>query len=163
MIQRRSFIRETVRSKRISDKFVERIMLATTAVNDCRYYTWGNTKMALKLGISQEEINSIYNSDFDGIPQEQRLALLFAQDFAETENQPSMEAINSLFQYYGRSKGNDIMNYIRMISMGNLAGNTVDAFESRLNGIPSEDGSFLIELLFYTLSGGPLLKKLFRD
>jgi hypothetical protein len=119
--------------------------------------------MALKLGISQEEINSIYNSDFDSIPEEERLALMFAQNFAEAKNQPSLESIKSLVQYYGNERGNDIMNYIRMISMGNLAGNTVDAFESRLNGVPSEDGSFLIELLFYILSGGPLLKKIFKE
>ena len=55
------------------------------------------------------------------------------------------------------------MNYIRLISMGNLAGNTVDAFESCLNGIPSEDGSFFIELMFYILPGGPLLKKIFKN
>ncbi len=163
MILRRSMMREMMRAKRISDKFVERIMLATTAVNDCRYCTWGHTKMALKIGISQEEINSIYKSDFDDIPEEERLGLMFAQNFAETENKPSKETIHSLFQYYGKNKGNDILNYVRMISMGNLAGNTVDAFESRMNGIPSENGSFLIELLFYIFSGGPLLKKFFRD
>ena len=91
MIQRRSLIRETVAAKRISEVFAERIMLATTAVNDRRYCTWGHTKMALKMGISQHEINSIYNSDFGDIPEEERLALMFAQNFAEAKNKPSLE------------------------------------------------------------------------
>ena len=105
LIQRRSEIREMIKAKRISDKFVERIMLATTVVNDCRYCTWGHTKMALKMGITKKEINSIYYSDFEDIPEEERLAFMFAQNFAEAKNQPSMESIKSLFQYYGNERG----------------------------------------------------------
>ena len=36
--------------------------------------------------------------------------------------------------------------------MGNLLGNTLDAFESRLKGVPPEKGSFLFELFIYSLA-----------
>jgi hypothetical protein len=44
------------------------------------------------------------------------------------------------------------MNAIRMIKMGNLAGNTVDAFISRLKGAPAPGSSVLWEAVFFLLS-----------
>ena len=54
--------------------------------------------------------------------------------------------------YYGEQGARDIMAYIRMIMMGNLYGNTFDAFLSRFKGKPSADSSLLSELAIFGLT-----------
>ncbi|MHA1476495.1 MAG: hypothetical protein ACTSQ5_15080, partial [Promethearchaeota archaeon] len=49
----------------------------------------------------------------------------------------------------------DIINYCIMITIGNLLGNTVDAFNSRINGIQVVDGSFIFEFFVYLIGGLP--------
>ena len=146
---------DTMKSKRISSDFSERIMLAITAVNGCRYCEWAHTKMAIESGCTDEEIKNILNLDFQGLKRDEIPALAFAQHFAESKEKPSKQAINYLVKEYGTQKAEDIINYCRMISVGNLLGNTVDAFNSRMNGIQVIDGSFFFEFLVYLIGGLP--------
>ena len=145
----------TMKSKRISHEFSERIMLAVTAVNGCRYCEWGHTKMAIESGCTDEEIKYILDLDFQGLKKDEITALAFAQHFAESKENPSKKAINNLVNEYGIQKAEDIINYCRMITVGNLLGNTVDAFNSRMNGIQVIDGSFFFEFLVYIIGGLP--------
>ena len=48
------------------------------------------------------------------------------------------------------------MLLIQMITMGNLFGNTIEAFGSRFKGKPPENGSLLFELFIYTF-GWPFI------
>ena len=148
-------ITDTMKSKRISSDFSERIMLAVTAVNGCRYCEWGHTKMAIESGCTDEEIKNILDLDFQGLKKDEITALAFAQHFAESKENPSKKALNNLVKVYGTQKAEDIINYCRMITMGNLLGNTVDAFDSRMKGIQVIDGSFLFEFLVYMIGGVP--------
>ncbi|MFW9994397.1 MAG: carboxymuconolactone decarboxylase family protein [Candidatus Odinarchaeota archaeon] len=152
-------IRDTIRSKRISRRFAERIMLACTAVNDCIYCAWGHAKWALESGCTEEEISDILSLDFERLPREELVALAFAQHYAESRGNPSKEAQKTLATYYGLETSKDILNYIRMITLGNLLGNTLSAFESRLKGIPPEKGSLLFEFLVFSLGGFLLARK----
>lgn len=54
--------------------------------------------------------------------------------------------IEKLIETYGSEKAWDIMAYIRMITMGNLAGNTFDTFFSRLRGAPALDSTPINEM-----------------
>jgi hypothetical protein len=85
-------------------------------------------------------------------PPEQAVALAFAQHYAESGCCPDPEAEARFRSYYGPQVSADIMNAIRMIKMGNLAGNTVDAFLSRLKGAPAPGSSVVWETLFFVLS-----------
>ena len=144
---------DTMKSKRISNDFSERIMLAVTGVNGCRYCEWGHTKMASESGCTDEEIKSILDLDFQGLKRDEIPALTFAQHFAESKENPSKKAKNNLVREYGIQKAEDIINYCRMITIGNLLGNTVDAFDSRMKGIQDIDGSFFFEFLVYMIGG----------
>ena len=42
-----------------------------------------------------------------------------------------------------------------MITMGNLLGNTIDAFDSRINGIQVKNGSIIFEFIVYLIGGLP--------
>jgi len=145
----------TMKSKRISSDFSERIMLAVTAVNGCRYCEWGHTKMAIESGCTDEEIKNILDLDFQSLRKDEIPALAFAQHFAESKENISKKAFHNLVKVYGIQKAEDIINYCRMITMGNLLGNTVDAFDSRMNGIQVNNGSFFFEFLVYMIGGLP--------
>ena len=149
MIKRGSAFRKMTKSGRISGQFRERLMLAVTAVNDCRYCEWGHTKMALNEGCSEEEIEQIMTYDFDSCDPDEVVALAYAQHYAETRDNPTGEYWDKLVDFYGIEKAEDIQLIIETITMGNLLGNTLDAFESRLKGIPPENGSFFFEMYLY--------------
>ncbi len=48
----------------LSKEFMERIMLAVTSVNECRYCTYYHTKIALESGCSDDEVREILGGDF---------------------------------------------------------------------------------------------------
>ena len=127
MLARRSEIRDTARSGRVSQAFAEKIMMAVTAVNGCRYCAYFHTRQALAEGVHQDEIARILALELDEFPPEEAVALAFAQHWAETGGQPDPEAERRFRETYGPQISDDIMNWIRMITMGNLMGNSWDA------------------------------------
>ncbi|MHA1727584.1 MAG: carboxymuconolactone decarboxylase family protein [Promethearchaeota archaeon] len=139
----------------ISDDFTERIMVAVTAVNGCIMCSWMHTKRAIESGCTDEEISEILCSDFQNIKKSEMIALTFAQYYAETEGEPSKKALKRLLKYYGKQKSLAIIGYIKMITVGNLLGNTIEAFEHRFKGNPPKNGSFLLELIIF-LIGSPI-------
>ncbi len=143
------------RSGRVSRAFAEKIMLAVTQVNDCRYCRFGHTKVALEAGVSEDEITRIARGDLDEFPQDEAPGLLYAQHFAETGGAPDPAATARLIDFYGEQTAAEIGAYIRMITVGNLLGNTFDAFLSRFRRRPAPDSSFISELstLFLAVLG----------
>ncbi len=146
---------QTLLSKRIDRRFSEKIMMAVTAVNGCRYCSHVHAKLALESGCTPQEIREILAQDLHSCHQKEAIALAFAQHYAETSDAPSRDAFRRVGKFYGRERARDILHYIQLITIGNLAGNTVDAFRSRMGGCPSKKGSFFFEFLFY-LVGGPV-------
>ncbi len=131
-------------------------MLAVTAVNDCIYCEWSHTKAALSSGCTEDEVVEIMEHDFGSCDPEEVVALAFAQHYAETEGIPTDEAWDKLVEQYSNQKANDIMLLIKMITVGNLLGNTIEAFGSRFKGKPPENGSLLFELFIY-MFGWPFI------
>ena len=142
----------------LSKEFMERIMLAVTSVNDCRYCTYYHTKIALESGCSDDEISEILGGDFSCADQDELPALAFAQHFAESHEQPSRKALKQLIKVYGVEKSQQIITACRMITMGNLFGNTLDAYINRFHGILPEKGSPLLEGIIYYVAAIPALK-----
>ena len=101
-------------------------MLAVTSVEGCRYCSYFHSKLALKDGISQEEIGQLLSGNIDGCPEEEVLAVIYAQHWAESNAHPDAEAVRKLQQVYGFEKSQAIHLMLRMIRLGNLLGNTWD-------------------------------------
>lgn len=115
------------RADRVSDPFAEKIMLAVTAVNECQYCTRYHTDLAQETGVNQETITSILENDVESaVDDDERLALLFAQRYAETNENPGREAVAELQRTFGEETAGDIQAFIRAIYFGNLLGNTYD-------------------------------------
>jgi AhpD family alkylhydroperoxidase len=112
----------------ISPAFRERLMLAVTGVNKCRWCTYAHTKEALKSGVDREEINKLLSADFKGCPPDEIPAILYAHHWAESNANPDTEAETKLRDTYGESKADAIHLVLRTIRAGNLSGNSLDYF-----------------------------------
>jgi AhpD family alkylhydroperoxidase len=152
---------DTFTSGRLSNAFIERIMMAITAVNGCIYCSYVHSRMALEAGCTEDELEQIMNFNYEGLAKQEVVALTFAQHYAETNRHPSKDAMRKLIAYYGPQKSRDIYHVISGIYFGNLMGNTIDAFESRIHGIPPKNGDWLFEFLVY-IFGGFIFSKIMK-
>lgn len=146
--------RRQPRHQRISRQFTERIMMAVTEVNGCRYCSFFHTQVSLRAGMRRDEIRRILDGDFNDAPQEELATLYFAQHYAESGGRPNLEAVQCLKDAYGDERAKEIIAYIRAIMVGNAWGNMFDAFRVRLSGNPVENVSIWDEL---GVIFGPLL------
>jgi AhpD family alkylhydroperoxidase len=112
----------------IQRSFTEKIMLAVTQVNDCRYCSCVHTRKALNAGVSEAEVRSLLEGGLEHSPSDQLIALAFAQHYAEREGHPEGQALRELEKTYGSESARQILAYIRIIFFANLAGNTFDKF-----------------------------------
>ena len=141
------------KNKQISKAFIERIMIVTTAVNDCVYCSWFHAKRALDSGISEREIKNMMKLQFKAdAPEFELLAILYSQHYAETNRKPEKEITKKLFDYYGGATSKQIILIIRTIYFGNLYGNTWDAVLSRFKGVPAVKSNVVFELFFFLLN-----------
>ena len=113
-------------SQLIPAAFRERLMLAVTAVNGCRYCSYFHTRQALQSGIKSEEISRLLAGDVEGCPAEEAVVVLYAQHWAESNAHPDSEAVLRLQQTYVDEKTEVINVLLHMIRIGNLLGNTWD-------------------------------------
>ncbi|MBC7237156.1 MAG: carboxymuconolactone decarboxylase family protein [Chloroflexi bacterium] len=139
---------------------IGRLMLAVTGVNGCRYCNYVHASYALRQGITREQTQRLLAGDLEDAPLEEAPALFYAQHYAETGGEPGSVETQRLIETYGSRTAHDLVALIRLITMGNLIGNTFDAFLSRLLGQPSPDSTWREELAVLLLSAfavGPLL------
>jgi AhpD family alkylhydroperoxidase len=144
-------MRQNRKNSWLEPLFAEKIMLVVTQVNGCRYCSFGHTALALKGGMNNQELQKLLALEIDDFPEDEAVALTFAQHFAETNRQPDPQVLKRFEEHYGSERSKEIMNQIRMISFGNRAGNTYDAFISRMKGAPAKDSNFLGELILFIL------------
>lgn len=133
LLQNRKRLREVKNRELISPGSRERLMLAVTAVNGCRYCSHFHTKMALKSGLTGEDVAGMLAGDVGTCPEKEIPAVLYAQHWAETGAQPEPDAVRSLEETYGPEKAAAIDLMLRMIRLGNLLGNTFDYVLYRLS------------------------------
>jgi AhpD family alkylhydroperoxidase len=126
LFRERSGIRALQRGLVIDKAFQERLMLAVTTVNGCRYCAYAHARMALAAGITQADIDALAEGALQGAPPDQIPALLYAQHWAETDAAPDPEVRQSVLDAYGEQRLEAIELSMRMIRIGNLLGNTAD-------------------------------------
>jgi len=144
-------IRKTMQHASITPRFAEHVMLAVTAVNGCRYCSYVHARMALESGCSVKEIASLLTSNSSEISSDEAIAIAFGHHYADSGGNPERFALSRLIKAYGLQKSRDIVNSIYMITIGNYMGNTLDAFRSRMHGIPPPQGSPLMEFIVFLI------------
>ncbi|MDK2860785.1 MAG: hypothetical protein PWP25_1971 [Sphaerochaeta sp.] len=140
------------KNKVVSFELLERMQLAVTEVNGCAACSYAHTQMALKQGISSEEIYSLLSGDGSLIRPEEGKAIMFAQHFADTGGSPDMETYRMIEETYGINEARVMLSAIRMMQVGNIYGIPFSAFISRLKGHPYHGSSLFYELGMQVLS-----------
>lgn len=139
----------------VSANFLKRLQLAVTEVNGCPACSYQHTKMALRQGMSNEEISSFLSGGDEFIKPEEAKAILFAQHFADSRGLPEKYAYDAIVKEYGRTVANVILSAVQVMIAGNIYGIPYSAFVSRLNGQTYKDSSLFYEIGM--LSGGIVL------
>ena len=132
-IRNRRRLSEVRKRGLVSPALQERLMMAVTAVNGCRYCSYFHAREALKTGIEPEEIRHLLAGSIAYCPDDEAVAVMYAQHWAESNAHPDSEAVERLRQTYGTEKADAIHLMLRLIRMGNLMGNTWDYFLHRIS------------------------------
>jgi len=133
IFKNRDRIKKLEEGEIIDDEFRQRLMMAVTEVNGCRYCSYYHSKLALKAGISQKELDSLLSGELNDCPEDQILALVYAQHWTENKGQPDQEMIDEVRNEYGAEEFAAINLAVRMIHFGNLSGNSFDYFLYKLS------------------------------
>jgi AhpD family alkylhydroperoxidase len=150
-------------SKRVVPEFREKITLATTAVNECIICARFHSEMAMKNNVGSGEIIALLNMDLGETKKccEYEIpGLLFAQNYAETDQKPHPEIVRRLFDHYSRDIADDIIVITKKSHLFNLCGNTFGAFASRLKGIKAPESRILFEFFFVLITSPIMLPSL---
>ena len=132
--RRRRDIRRLFKGKMgISRAFRERIMLAVTHVNGCRYCSYAHTHEALKRGMREGEIRALLNGELGDVPERELPAVLYAQHHAETRGVPDADARRRFEAAYSLEEVQAIDLTLRVILAGNYWGNLLDLVLFRLS------------------------------
>jgi AhpD family alkylhydroperoxidase len=131
--ERRSMIVRTVREL-IPAAFRERLIMAVTEVNGCRYCSYVHARFALIAGVSDDELRQLLMGAVPAdAPQDELLALIYAQHWAESDARPDPDARQRLEESYGSEKAEAIHIVLHTIRMANLLGNLWDSWLFRLS------------------------------
>lgn len=133
LIAHRRQLRRIMREKTVDPKMRERLMLAVTQVNECRFCSRFHSKLALTEGVGRDEVAAILHGEFGGCPPEELPAILYAHHWAETEGGTEPDARAKMEETYGPAVAGDIDLVLRLIKAGNYTGNTADYFLYRLS------------------------------
>jgi len=145
-IRTMKYMFKSKRKKELSSRFIERIMLAVTQVNCCAICSYAHTKKALESGMSNEEIQKMLSGILDDVPNSELAGVMFAQHYADTRGNPTMESWQRIVEIYGISKAKGILGSVRTIMIGNAYGIAWSSFFNRLRGRPDPRSSLRYEL-----------------
>ncbi len=125
-LRHRRALRQAMRGGLVSHAFRERLMMAVTAVNQCRYCSYFHAQESLRAGLPPDEIRQLLDGNVNQAPTEELPALLYAQHWAESNGRPNPTVRQRLLDSYGQERTEAIETVLHMIRTGNLLGNTTD-------------------------------------
>lgn len=130
----------------VEEKFIERLQLAVTEVNGCAVCSYAHTKMALEMGMTNEEIASFLGGEKDFISDSEAKAIAFAQHYADSGGKPDEQLYNTIIEEYGEDKSRAILAAVQVMMVANMYGIPMSAFMSRRKGKPYPGSTLWYEL-----------------
>lgn len=140
------FLKTSKKKKVMNPCLKERIMLAVTHVNGCSMCSFVHTKLALSTGMTDDDIKQLLDGDYTNVPQEDAVAVLFGQHFADSKENPSEDTIHRLIERYNVGKAEAILAACNMITMTNGMGISMDQFYHRLQWKRNRQSNILSEV-----------------
>ncbi|GAB1403537.1 MAG: carboxymuconolactone decarboxylase family protein [Lentimicrobiaceae bacterium] len=139
-------LKDNKKSGLVDLHFIERLQLAVTEVNGCAVCSYAHTTMALRQGMSNEEISSFLSGSDSHIKPEEAKAIMFAQHFADTRGYPQEDTYEAIVAEYGSEKAGIILSAVQVMLAGNMFGIPFSAYLSRRNGKPFKGSSLWYEM-----------------
>ena len=118
---------------RVRMAFRQRLWLVVTSVNDCRYCRYLHSNIALRYGVSFEEVKTLSSGVITDSPAEERPGLLYGLHWAEQDGRTDPEARARLVTSYGRRTVRVLELVLRIIRFCNLFGSTCDLMLLKLS------------------------------
>jgi AhpD family alkylhydroperoxidase len=125
-------IKKLDENQKMNPALCEKVMLAVSGVTSCVYCSYLHTKNAIKKGVHNSEIIKLLNCEFGDFPEEEAVALLYGQHWAETGGRPAPDVRSHVLEYYGKEKTDHLETIILALYMGNMISNTVEAYQNRV-------------------------------
>jgi AhpD family alkylhydroperoxidase len=125
----------------VDERFLERLQLAVTAVNECAVCSYVHSKMALEMGLDETEIEQYLTGNSKEPRPGEAHGLVFAEHYADTRGRPSRMAYNAFVNAYGDAKAKIILSAIQLMLAGNMVGLPMSAWRARRRGKPYTDSS----------------------
>lgn len=151
------YLRQGRKTNIFDEKFQERIMLAVTSVNSCALCSYAHAEMALKAGISNEEIKSFVEGEFPEIPAGEVKAVLFAQHYADVRGRIDRESWEEIIKEYGLERAKCILAATRSMMWGNAVGIPIGSIGNRLKGKKGDGRSTVLYEVIFTITLFPIL------
>lgn len=129
------------RSRRLDPVLREKLMVAVSKVNACRGCTWAHTRMAIREGISPDELDRLELPAAGD--RRERVALAYAIARAEDgfRKPPDPELKRALADTFTTEERRDIDAILHLIINANLTSNTIEAHTPPI--VRREVGRFL--------------------
>jgi AhpD family alkylhydroperoxidase len=124
-------IKSWKKTRRISKPFRQRIFLAISGVNGCSMCSFVHTKIALQEGMQVDEIKEVLQGEYNNIPKEEVIGVLFAQDYAASKEQIDPKSWDRLVKEYGEQKAQCVLHVARIITFTTTIGITLDSIKDR--------------------------------
>lgn len=125
---------------------VERVMLAVTEVNGCSACSWAHTRMALREGMSGEEISALLSGDGELVPPDEATGVVFAQHYADSRAHPDRAAFDTLVRAAGPERARTVLASAQVMQVANIYGIPLSALHARLRGTPYAESTLGYEV-----------------
>lgn len=116
------FIKQAKKAKVINKAFVERIMLGVTEVNGCTLCSYQHTGVALKAGLSREEIRALLDGELQSVQENEIIGVLFGKHVADQRGLFDKEAYDRMVKEYGEERALGVLGAVRIIMFTNIIG-----------------------------------------
>jgi AhpD family alkylhydroperoxidase len=137
----------TGKTNAITPALAEKVRLAVSAVTNCVNCSYLHTRFALEKGVSGAEVIQILKGELGDFPEYEYTALLYGQHWAQTGGRPGADIRARVAAYYGEEKTKHLETIIRVLYMGNMISNTVEAHQRGMRPMGHGIGFFLVYLL----------------
>jgi AhpD family alkylhydroperoxidase len=145
--------------RQMDPAFREKIMLTVAQTNSCRYCSYVHQEWAIRAGVSDSEIAQLEGADPATFDRAEWSALVYARSLAEANFGPvPAEIAQEVAKYYTPRDRRNIEAVALVMSIANRSANTLEAFRSRLHGVPvSESLPAEIAITSALVALGPFL------
>jgi len=116
------FIKQAKKAKVINKAFVERIMLGVTEVNGCTLCSYQHTGVALKAGLSRDEIRALLDGELQSVNENEIIGVLFGKHVADQRGLFDKEAYDRMVKEYGEERALGVLGAVRIIMFTNIIG-----------------------------------------